>query len=253
MIKAENVFFSYNKKDVLEDISLELTQGKLYAVIGPNGCGKTTLINLLARLKYPKKGRILLNGTDYYAIKRKDFSKCVSLLPQGRNIPDMTVYDLVCCGRYPHLDITRKLTEDDRKIVYSALEATDTKIFADTPVRQLSGGQRQKVYIAMLLSQNTPYVLLDEPTTHLDISAKFEIMELLCRVRHQGKCVAAVLHDLDFALKYADEIILMNAGRIQARGTPEQLVQSGELQSVFSVNFESAYINGQTVYNFSGL
>lgn len=250
MIEAQNVSFSYAKKDILKGVSLKLDNGKLYALIGPNGCGKTTLINLFARLSSPKDGEIFLNGTNYDSIDRKTFAQKVALLPQGRNIPNMSVYDFVSCGRFPYLDFTRKLNEKDKEIINSALEETDTKIFADKLLKKLSGGERQRVYIAMLLAQNTDHILLDEPTTHLDISAKFDIMNLLSKIKNDGKCVVTVLHDIEFALKYADEIILMSNGEIISKASAEETVNSDLFKSVIGVECQSFTIDGKTVYNF---
>lgn len=250
MIEIQNLGFSYGRMNVLKDISLNFEKGKLYAVIGPNGSGKTTLIKLISRLNRANSGKLLLDGEPYDRIERKEFAKRVALLPQGRNVPSMSVYDLVACGRFPHLGFSRKLTADDENTVVSALRLTGTEAFAAKSVKKLSGGERQRVYIAMLLAQNSPYVILDEPTTHLDISAKFQIMNLLCNIKNNGKCVVAVLHDLDLALKYADEIILLSKGRVEITGTPEETVNSGKLGSVFGVKCESITINGQTVFYF---
>ncbi len=251
MIEVKNISFSYGKTEVLTDISLNLEKGKLYAVIGPNGCGKTTLINVLSRLKLPKIGSLLLDGIPYENIKRKAFAREVALLPQGRNVPNMSVFDLVSCGRFPHLDVSRKLSAEDENIVKSALKMTDTEVFADKSVKKLSGGERQRVYIAMLLTQNSPYVFLDEPTNHLDISSKLDIMNLLSDIKRNGKCVVAVLHDLDLALKYADEIILMSNGKIADVATPEETVAGGKLQTVFGVSCKSLSVDGESVFYFT--
>lgn len=250
MINAQNLRFSYGKAEVIKNVSLNLEKGKLYAVIGPNGSGKTTLIKLLSRLNKESEGSLFLDGEPYGKIGRKDFARKVALLPQGRNVPTMTVFDLVSCGRFPHLDLSRRMTAQDEEIVRFSMKSAGVEAFGDKPLKKLSGGQRQRVYIAMLLAQDAPYVLLDEPTTHLDISAKFDIMELLCDIRRSGKCVVAVLHDLDLALKYADEIILMSRGEIVNIGSPEETVASGKIQSAFGVKCESIDIEGQKVFHF---
>ncbi len=250
MIKMKDISFAYGKKQVLKDISLTFETGKLYAIIGPNGSGKTTFIHLLARLAKANSGKLWLDGELYEHIDRKAFAKQVAMLPQDRNIPDMTVYDLVACGRFPHLDLSRKLSAEDVRAVRAALHATGAADFLEKAVKQLSGGERQKAYIAMLLAQNSPCILLDEPTTHLDISAKFDIMKLLCEIRNNDKCVIAILHDLDLALQYADEIILMKEGSVLCHEIPQKIMESGNLERVFGVKCESVTQNGQRIYYF---
>ncbi len=250
MMETQSLGFSYGKTSLLKDISVKFEKGKLYAVIGPNGSGKTTLINLLSRLIQPQSGNILLDGESYEQIGRKSFAKKVALLPQSRNVPNMTAYDLVACGRFPHLDWSRKMTAGDENVVRSALKVTDTEKFYHKSLKKLSGGELQRVYLAMLHAQNTPYVLLDEPTTHLDISAKHEIMKLLCDMKQDGKCVVAVLHDLELALQFADEVILMSAGKIVSAGTPDETVESGKIQTVFGVKCKRIIQDGAQFFSF---
>ncbi len=253
MIEAQNINFSYGKNEILKNISLKFEKGKLYAVIGPNGCGKTTLIKLLSRINSCKGGKLSIDGQEYQYVKRKKFSQKVAFLPQGRNVPNMTVYDLVSCGRFPYLTLTRRLSTEDEKNINSALMATNTKDFAEKSLKKLSGGERQRVYIAMLLAQTSSYLLLDEPTTYLDISAKFDVMNLLCDIKNNGKCVIAVIHDIDLALKYADEIILMKDGSIVSKTIPSKIVQNGIIESVFGIKCGSIDIDGQTIYHFDTL
>ena len=236
MIKAEKLSFSYGKKQVLQDVSLELERGRLYTVIGPNGSGKTTLLHALAKLNKPCGG-LTLDGEDYAKIARRDFAKKLTLLPQERSIPDMTVFDLVSAGRYPHLDFSRRLGGKDIKVIQNAMTATGVEEFSGRSLRKLSGGERQRSYIAMLMAQETPYLLLDEPTAHLDISHAFEVMELLRGMRDEGKCVITVLHDLPMALDYADKVIVLQSGEVKAVGAPEKIQNSGCIESVFQVRY----------------
>ncbi len=251
MMEARNVSFAYGKTRTLHEISLTLKPGKLYAVVGPNGSGKTTLIKLLSAQGKPAEGALFLDEKPYKAFRRKEFAKQVALLPQGRNTPDISVYDLVCCGRYPYLDITRKMTEADRESVAAALRATDTEQLAERNVKRLSGGERQRVYMAMLYAQNTPYVLLDEPTTHLDISYQFQIMRTLEQMKSEGKCVVAVLHELSLALKYADEIILLSGGRLVSAADPKETIAGGSLRHVFGVECYAVEGKGKREYVFT--
>ncbi len=236
MIKADKLSFFYGKKQVLKDISLEFEQGKLYVIVGTNGSGKTTLLHALARL-HKAKGSLALDGEAYENISKREFAKKLAILPQERIIPDMSVFDFVSAGRYPYLDISRRLTDSDTDAVKCAMKKTGTEGFANINLKKLSGGERQRAYIAMLMAQDTPYVLLDEPTSHLDISHAFEVMELLSEMRNDAKCVVAVLHDLSLALKYADEITVLQNGEIKTRGTPSDIAQSGYIESVFGVKY----------------
>ncbi len=248
MIELKNVSFDYGKQLVLQNINLILEPGKIYVVIGPNGSGKTTLIKLLSALSKPKSGEMTLDGRPYGSFGRKDFARRVALLPQGRNIPDISVYDLVSCGRYPHLDFSRKLTEEDKQAVSEALKITDTEKFADRNVKKLSGGERQRVYMAMLYAQNAPYILLDEPTTYLDISYGFQIMNMLMEMKMQGKCVVAVIHDLTLALKYADDVIILTEGKVASVATPEQTVQKRIIEETMNAKIEAVDIDGKIEY-----
>ncbi len=251
MIEVRNISYAYGKNVVLQNVDLHFAPGKLYAIIGPNGSGKTTLIKLLSKQAKPKSGQLFLNGRPYGDFPRKEFAKQVALLPQGRNTPNTTVLDLVSCGRYPYLELSRRLTARDQQIVQAALAATDTAGFAHRNVKTLSGGERQRAYMAMLYAQDTPYVLLDEPATHLDIASGFEIMELLVQMKNQGKCVIAVLHDLSMALKYADRLVLMDKTGAVLCACHEELLKSGRMEPTFQVKCTPIEWNGKTEYLFS--
>lgn len=248
MIQLDDLNFSYGGKAVLRNISAAFTPGKLYAVLGPNGSGKTTLIRLLSRLLLPDSGTLSLNGKSYASYGRKEFARQLALLPQTRPIPAISVQDLVSHGRFPYLGLSRTPGKDDQDAVTRAMAAVDVQDFAGRDLRQLSGGERQRVYLALLLAQNTPYVLLDEPTTYLDASAQFSVMEILKRMSQDGKCVIAVLHDLNLALSFCDDICLLHQGRVAAFGAPEELVEHGVLDSVFSIRCCSVMVDGVKEY-----
>lgn len=250
MIEVKNVSFSYGRQKALENINLNFECGKIYAVIGPNGSGKTTLIKLLSRLVKPKEGDVFIDNSNYKKITRKDFAKKIALLPQARNTPDVTVFDLVCYARFPYLDISKRLGEDDYRIVNSALCATDTLKLAQKNVKKLSGGERQRVYIAMLIAQDTPYVLLDEPNSHLDVFFTFQILSHLKYMKDNGKCVIVVLHNLDTALKIADEIIVMDNANAVYKGSAQKIVSCNAIEKVFKVKCKSALIDNKTEYFF---
>lgn len=248
MIQLDDLCFSYGGRAVLHNISAAFTPGKLYAVLGPNGSGKTTLIRLLSRLLLPDSGSLTLDEKSYACYGRKEFVRQLALLPQTRPIPAISVQDLVSHGRFPYLGLSRTPGKADLDAVERAMTAVNVQDFAGRDLRQLSGGERQRVYLALLLAQDTRYVLLDEPTTYLDASAQFSVMENLKRMSQDGKCVIAVLHDLNLALSFSDEICLLDQGRIAAFGAPEKLVEQGVLDRVFSIRCRSVVVDGIKEY-----
>lgn len=248
-LKTEHLSFFYGEKTILDDLSLMFEKQKFYAVLGPNGCGKTTLLRRLAGNQKPQSGSVLLDGgTDIFTVPRKTLAKRISFLPQHRTVPDIPVETLVSHGRFPYLGLARRLSAEDRDIVESAMISAHVEHLAARPLPTLSGGERQRVYIAMLLAQNTDIVLLDEPTTYLDARHKFEVIELLRSMRDSGKTVIAVLHDLPLALSACDHAVLLDAGHCAADGTPQVLYDSGALDRVFGIRLHRTEINGRAAY-----
>lgn len=250
MIEVKDVSFSYDKEPVLKNVGLALAPGKFYAVVGPNGSGKTTLIRLLSRLSLPDSGQLFLDGKSYAEFERRDFARRLAMLPQSRPVPAISVRELVSHGRFPHLPMSRKLSAEDRRVVERALLEAGAESLARRSVKELSGGERQRAYLAMLLAQDTPYVLLDEPTTYLDVSAQFTVMDMLQKMSRSGKCVAAVLHDLSLALQYCDELILMEKGELRAAAPPKVLADGGLLDRVFHIRCVPLEYEGKTEYVF---
>lgn len=248
MIQLDDLCFSYGGRAVLHNLSAAFFPGKLYAVLGPNGSGKTTLIRLLSRLLLPDSGSLTLDGKSYESYGRKEFARQLALLPQTRPIPAISVQDLVSHGRFPYLGLSRTPGKADLDAVERAMAAVNVQDFAGRDLRQLSGGERQRVYLALLLAQDTRYVLLDEPTTYLDASAQFSVMENLKHMSQDGKCVITVLHDLNLALSFSDEICLLDQGRIAAFGAPEALVEQGVLDRVFSIRCRPVMVEGVKEY-----
>lgn len=240
MLELMGVGGGHDGAAFLKDINLRFEAGRISGVIGPNGCGKSTLLRMIARLLVPSAGRILLNGAEVGTIPRGEYAKKVSFLPQARSVPNMSVQALVYHGRHPHLKYPRRYAKSDREAVERALELTGADRYRERNVMSLSGGERQKAYIAMLVAQDADVVLMDEPTTYLDIHYQFEIMELARALAHQGKLLVVVLHDLNMALRYAEHIALMQEGGIVAWDTPETLCKSGLIDDVFQIKTELA-------------
>lgn len=220
MIEIKNADYYYGKKHVLENISLTFEEGKVYTVIGPNGSGKTTLLSLIAGLTKQGKEKFFIDGVCCKEMSKRDIAKKIALLPQTRITPNFNVFDLVACARFPHLDFPKNLRESDIAQVCAALEKTNVSHLAERRVNTLSGGEMQRVYIAMLLAQDTPYILLDEPGTHLDISSEIAVSNLIREMKKDGKCAVAVMHNIAMALKLADTVIVLDKGKIRYVGRP---------------------------------
>ncbi|MQB41578.1 ABC transporter ATP-binding protein [Rhizobium sp. ICMP 5592] len=216
LLSVEDVSAGYGKQLILNGISLSIPEATMTMLVGPNGSGKSTLLSVMARLLKPMGGTINLDGKALHAMPTREVARRLGLLPQSPLLPEgLTVYDLVSRGRYPHQGFLRQWTEADEEAVQHALTVTDTLEFAGRPVDNLSGGQRQRCWIAMALAQETPVILLDEPTTFLDLHYQVEVLDLLRHLtREHGRTIVAVLHDLNFALQYADRLIFLKDGAI---------------------------------------
>ncbi|WP_182652929.1 ATP-binding cassette domain-containing protein [Dietzia sp. CQ4] len=235
-LRAQDVTLGYDADPVIAGLSAEIPAGSFTVVIGPNACGKSTLLRGLSRLLAPRSGTVILDGKAISSIPAKEVARRLGLLPQSAIAPDgITVADLLARGRYPHQSLLRQWSTIDEEAVREALEATGTRELSARPVDELSGGQRQRVWVAMVLAQQTDLLLLDEPTTFLDIAHQVELMELFAHLNRDGRTVVAVLHDLNHAARYADHIIAMRDGRIVATGTPEQVVTSERVEEIYDL------------------
>ena len=235
MLQFENLRAGYEGTERLHGLSAALEPGRLTAIIGPNGCGKTTLLKCAAGLLKPMGGRVLLEGASLGALSSRERALRISYMPQSRLTPDISVRQLALHGRYPHLRWGQSPRRLDLEIVDEALERTGLTPFRDRSVLRLSGGERQRAYLAMMLAQQAPVMLLDEPTAFLDLSSQFYLMDLMRALRAEGRCVAVVLHDLALALESADEVLLLSGGEIAFHGTPEALYRSGAVERAFGV------------------
>ena len=239
-INTTNLTLSYDGKSIIIDkLNIEIPHGKMTALVGPNGCGKSTLLRGISRLLKPTSGASYLNGTDIHRMKTKALARQLGILPQSPNAPEgLTVHELVAQGRYPHQSWFQQWSVEDEEITQSALEMTSLVEFADRPVDTLSGGQRQRAWIAMTLAQQTEVLLLDEPTTFLDMAYQVEVLDLLADLNAQGRTLIMVLHDLNQAARYVDYMIALRNGKLMAHGTPEELMTVANIQAVFGLACE---------------
>jgi iron complex transport system ATP-binding protein len=236
-LAAERVTLAYDDSVVVRDLDLQLTEGSFTAIVGPNGCGKSTLLRALGRLMRPLSGQVLLDGRAIARTPTREVAKVLGLLPQAPVAPDgLTVADLVARGRHPHQSFLRQWSRDDESVVTEALTWTDLAELADRPVDELSGGQRQRAWISMALAQGTDLLLLDEPTTYLDLSHQIDVLELVGRLHaERGRTVVVVLHDLNLAARYAQRLVAMKDGVLVAAGTPAEVLTEALLAEVFEL------------------
>lgn len=236
-LRAEDLQVGYGDHVVVDALDLDVPDGSVTAVIGPNGCGKSTLLRALARLLAPRHGRVLLDGTPLADRSTREVATVLGVLPQAPVAPEgLTVTDLVARGRHPHQRWFRQWSADDERVVAEALEWTGMQEFAHRTVDTLSGGQRQRVWISMALAQGTELLLLDEPTTFLDLAHQVDVLDLVERLhRERGRTVVMVLHDLNLAARYADRLVAMREGRIVAAGSPAEVLTEDTVRAVFDL------------------
>ena len=237
-LETKSVTLAYEQNVIAKNLSVEIPNGKFTVIVGPNGCGKSTLLRSLSRLLLPQSGEILLNGENIHSQSTREVAKKLGLLPQSAIAPNgIKVIDLVSRGRFPHQKWFQTWSEADQKAVELAMQATGVMDFAQHNVDQLSGGQRQRVWVAMALAQETSLLLLDEPTTYLDIAHQIELMDLFQDLnRIQGHTLVAVLHDLNHACRYADHLIMIKAGKVIATGSPNEIVTEDLIKQVFGLS-----------------
>ena len=240
MLEIRNFSAGYERKPVLQDISLSIPRGAVTVIVGPNGCGKSTLLKALAGI-LSATGSAALDGRELGDLDRRELAKVVAFLPQNRPTPEITVQNLVLHGRFPYLSYPRRYRKADYQAAEAALERMGVGNLSDRMVPTLSGGQRQKVYIAMALAQDTPVVLMDEPNTFLDIAHQLQLMEQAKALAGEGKAVVLVLHDLPLALTVADSLAVLLEGRCLCQGDPESVFQSGNLNVAFGVEIRRIY------------
>ncbi len=236
-LHAESVTIGYDGTAVIRELDMSVPTGEILSIVGPNGCGKSTLLRALARLIKPRGGGVYLDGAEISRLPTREVAKKLGILPQSPEAPEgLTVRELAAQGRYPHQSIFRQWSKEDERAVENALEITGMDVLANRPLDTLSGGQRQRAWISMALAQETETLILDEPTTFLDMAHQLEVLQLLERLnRHECRTVLMVLHDLNNAARFSHHMIALRSGRIFAHGSPEEVMTSEVLREVFSV------------------
>lgn len=235
MIEIKNLSCSYNGKQVLSDVSLTIPDGKLTVLLGLNGSGKSTLLKTALRLNEKTAGKVYIDGEDTDELSSKQLAQKIAYMSQSRSTPNIEASRMVLHGRFPWLSYPRRYSEKDYEIVNNALRYVGAEGLKKEKLTELSGGQVQKIYIAMALAQDTPVLFMDEPTTFLDVPHQLRLMSLARSLADDGKAVVLILHDLCLALKCADEIILLDEGKIAAQASPEEVFRSGIIEKVFNV------------------
>ncbi|USJ27517.1 ABC transporter ATP-binding protein [Ensifer adhaerens] len=236
-LRADNVTLRYDERTISRELSVSIPNGAFTVIVGPNACGKSTLLRALSRLLAPSAGQVILDGRSIADLPAKEVARRLGLLPQNSIAPDgITVADLVARGRYPHQSFFRQWSKADEEAVLVSMKATRVTGLSSRLVNELSGGQRQRVWIAMVLAQETPILLLDEPTTFLDIAHQIELLDLLADLNRQGHTIIAVLHDLNHACRYATHLIAMKDGAIVTQGNPSSIVTERLVDDVFGLS-----------------
>ncbi|MDO5031191.1 ABC transporter ATP-binding protein [Corynebacterium sp.] len=236
-LSAHGVSLDYGGAPIIADLSVDIRPGAITSIVGPNGCGKSTLLRSLARLLRPASGSIVLDGADIAQMPTKLLARSLGLLPQTPSAPEgITVGDLVGRGRTPHQGLLGRWSQEDYDVVAESMDATGVTELAERPIDELSGGQRQRVWIAMALAQRTDILLLDEPTTYLDIKHQLDILDLVCELNEKrGTTIVMVIHDLNMAARYSHELIALRGGAVRAQGSPREVITEDTVRDVFGI------------------
>jgi iron complex transport system ATP-binding protein len=239
-ISTKNLNISYGNLDIVKNLNLDIPKGKITTIIGSNGCGKSTILKTIARIIQPKSGEIYINNKNIREQSPKDIAKIMAVLPQSPQAPSgLTVEELIAYGRFPHQRGFGKLKKEDKDIITWALKSTGIEEFRDRPMEALSGGQRQRAWIAMALAQQTDILILDEPTTYLDLAHQLEILQLLEDLnRKQGTTIVMVIHELNNAARFADYMVGVKKGEVACQGSPNEVMTRENLKELFNIDAE---------------
>ncbi|WP_223594514.1 ABC transporter ATP-binding protein [Neobacillus bataviensis] len=239
-LSTENLQIGYGDKIIVEELNLNINKGEITTIIGANGCGKSTILKTIARVHPAKSGVVYLDGKMIHKIPTKEIAKKMAVLPQSPEAPSgLTVYELISFGRSPHQSGFGRLSNEDKKVIQWALDVTGLSAFADHPVDALSGGQRQRAWIAMAIAQETDLLLLDEPTTYLDMAHQLEILQLLEKLnREEGRTIVMVIHDLNHASRFSHHMVAMREGKLVKEGTADEVMTHEVLKIVFQIDAE---------------
>jgi len=236
-LHADGVTLGYDQRVVSRGLSADIPDGSFTVIVGPNACGKSTLLRSFSRLLKPSAGAVVLDGKAIDRYKPKEVARAIGLLPQTSVAPEgITVADLVSRGRYPHQNLIRQWSAADEHALWAAMVATNVESLATRQLDELSGGQRQRVWVAMALAQETPILLLDEPTTYLDIAHQIDLLDLFAHLHREGNTIVAVLHDLNHAARYASHLIVMKDGEVITTGAPADVVTAELVEDVFGLS-----------------
>ena len=251
MLDVNNIHFSIDDKKILDGVSASFESHKIHGIIGPNGSGKSTLLKNICRIWEPQSGSIVLNGKDYLEIPRRELSTLVTLVPQNTTIGfPISVFDIVAMGRNPHLGRFEGMRQNDREIIERALQQTNISALKDRNINELSGGEGQLAIIARAIATEASLILLDEPTSELDVKHTLEIVKLLYKFKEQGKTILVTIHDLNLARKLCDTITILFRGRLYYSGTPEDAFSEDNIRNVFQVNVKEYRHNGTAFLDF---
>ncbi|MGN0578183.1 MAG: ABC transporter ATP-binding protein [Ruminiclostridium sp.] len=252
MIEIKRLCAYYGKNEVLKDFSLHIEKGRLISLVGVNGSGKSTLLKAAAGIIAPCSGEILVDGINTAELPRKMLAQKIAYLPQGKGVPDMTVGQMVLHGRFPHLSYPRRYSERDKEIAVSAMEKLGISGLCEKPLSALSGGMRQNAFIAMALAQDADYILLDEPTSYLDITHQLMLMKTLRSLADSGKGIAAVMHDLPLAFGFSDSIAVLHKGKAAVCDSPEKVCESNIIGEIFGIELKYNRQEKYYCYDLSG-
>lgn len=250
MLELDNISVCYGNNQILKDISAKIERGRLVSIIGVNGCGKSTLLKAVLGILPLSCGNILIDDENISEMSRNAIAKKIAYLAQGKSTPDMTVEQLVLHGRFPYLSYPRRYSKNDRDVAFLSMQQLKITEYADSSLTTLSGGIRQKAYIAMSLAQDTDYILLDEPTTYLDITHQLELMKNLRLLAEKGKGIITVMHDLPMAFDFSDEIILIKDGKIAIHSTPKDICNTSIINDVYGISLKYSKTENKYFYQY---